>query len=86
MERSITIQEVLASDINVLKNIKVPVSQINEISLPILRVIEDLTACVKACEANAARQQEAARAEQEAVPEEAPIEQEETQEEPAAEN
>lgn len=50
MEGTMTVKDVLKDVIETLNNISVPMSQINDIGLPIAKSINNIKACVEAME------------------------------------
>ena len=72
MENKTTVKDVLIDVSNLLNNIKVPMSMINEIGLPIAQALQGINACLGAFEVQEAQQ---------AAEEDKPVEPEVTEEE-----
>ena len=73
MERTITTYQAVKDAVEILGSINVPIKQMQEIGGPIMLAMDNLNACIKVWDEEAARAAEARKAAKEA-PEEAPAE------------
>lgn len=65
MENQMTIDQVLKITVETLEGLKVPVSLIDEISIPVARAIGNIRMCIKAVEASRAEAESKQAEEQE---------------------
>lgn len=65
MENQMTIDQVLKITVETLEGLKVPVSMIDEISIPVARAIGNIRMCIKAVEASRAEAESEQAEEQE---------------------